>query len=173
MKYIEIDTNKFYYGSTILVLGYKHEEYGYKFTTVSSSYTIDDQIILGLGASGDAYHQIKKYCNFSVNIINHDNLNLIEAGAINAGEDRFKLNDKVQYVVDEQYDVPLIDGVLGQFICTRTEDFTLQSNPSFINVAANINKRLFNSDVVANGKVEKDKLDTVLFYADVNGKYIK
>lgn len=173
MEYFEFKTNKFYYGSTILVLGYKHEDYGYKFTTVSSSYTIDNQIILGLGVDGDAYKQIKKYNNFSVNILGHSNIDLIEAGASNAGKDRFKINSKIEYVVDEEYDIPLIKGVLGQFLCTRTEDFSIKSNSTFINVAADINKRLFSAEVLSNSKVEKNKLDTVLFFSDIDGEYIK
>lgn len=173
MEYLELNTNKFYYGSTILLVGYKHDEFGYKFTTISSSYTIDNQIILGLGTNGDAYKQIKKYNNFSVNIIGHSNIDLIEAGAQNPGEDRFKLNPKIEYVVDREYDIPLIDGVLAQFICTKTEDFYLQSNASFVNVAANINKRLFSEKLLSNGKIDKSKLDTVLFYNDVDGEFIK
>ncbi len=173
MSYVKVDTNKFYYGSTIIILGYKHEKYGYKFTTVSSSYTIDDDIVLGLGTNSDAYKQIKKYNNFSVNIIGQSNKRLIEAGAQNPGGDRFNLNKNINYTIDEEYNIPLIGEVLGQFICTRTEDFILKTNPSFINVAATIQKRLFSDEVLFDGKVQKHKLDTVLFFSDINGEYIK
>ncbi len=173
MEYIEVKTNKFYYGSTILLLGYKHEEFGYKFTTVSSSYSLGDKILIGLGVDGDAYYQIKKFSNFSVNIIGHDNFDLIEAGAQNPGEDRFKINSQVTYNVDKQYDVPLIDGVLSQFLCTYTEDFKFDSMEGIVNVVANINKRLFSGDLFSDGKLKKDKLDTVIFFSDNNGEYIK
>lgn len=170
-NYVELELNKFYYGSTILLLGYRHEKYGYKFTTVSSSYTLGNKILLGLGATSDAYQQIKKYNHFSVNIIGHSNLELIEAGAQNPAKDRLRINSDVKYDIDKESDVPLIDGVLAQFICTRIEDFRFDS--SIINVAATINKRLFNSAILENGKVKKEKLDTVLFFADIDGEYIK
>lgn len=173
MKYIELETNKFYYGSTIILLGYKHEKYCYKFTTVSSSYSLDNKILIGLGADGDAYDQIKKYKNFSVNIIGHSNVDLIEAGAQNPGEDRFKINDQIKYTVDNTYNVPLIDGVLSQFICTLTDELSSESMPGVVNIVADINKRLFNSELLIDGKLEKEKLDTVLFFSDKDGEFIK
>lgn len=173
MEYIELETNKFYYGSTILLLGYKHEEFGYKFTTVSSSYSLDDKILIGLGVDGDAYYQIKKYKNFSVNIIGHSNLDLIEAGAQNPGEDRFKINSQVRYKIDKKYDVPLIDGVLSQFLCTYTEDFKFESMEGIVNVVAHINKRLFSRELLSDGKLKKEKLDTVIFFSDKDGEFIK
>ncbi|WOO87041.1 flavin reductase [Mollicutes bacterium LVI A0039] len=173
MNYENVEIKKFYYGSTILLLGYQHPEYGYKFTTVSSSYTLDNQIILGLGADGDCFRQISKYKNFSVNIISKDNLDLVYAGADNPGADRFKISPRINYQIDQEYNVPLIEGVIAQFVCTMTEAFTLKTNNTFINVAADINKRLFKSTIVNEGTVECDKFNPMLFFADGYSEVIK
>ncbi|MFV0288155.1 MAG: hypothetical protein ACK5HR_01695 [Mycoplasmatales bacterium] len=173
-KMIELETKKLYYGATIFLIGYKHEEFGYKFSTMSSSYSISNMMMCGLDIEGDSYKQISKYNNFSLNILSTDNINLISLGDRNRKQDRFTINkDKISYTVDKDYDVPLINNVASQIICTKTSELILSHNPDIINVGAQIKKRLVNEKYMINGRFIAKNLDVIAYFADSRSKDIR
>ena len=62
------ETSKLYYGFPIFILGYQDQTYGYNVTTCSSSYSLGDWLVFGVGSKGNAADQIKHYQKFTVNI---------------------------------------------------------------------------------------------------------
>lgn len=61
-------TSKLYYGFPIFILGYQDQSFGYNITTCSSSYSLGDWLVIGVGAEENAADQIKHYQKFTVNI---------------------------------------------------------------------------------------------------------
>ena len=62
------ETSKLYYGFPIFILGYQDQTYGYNVTTCSSSYSLGDWLVIGVGSEENAADQIKHYQKFTVNI---------------------------------------------------------------------------------------------------------
>ena len=62
------DTSKLYYGFPIFILGYQDQTHGYNVTTCSSSYSLGDWLVIGVGSEENAADQIKHYQQFTVNI---------------------------------------------------------------------------------------------------------
>ena len=62
------ETSKLYYGFPIFILGYQDQTHGYNVTTCSSSYSLGDWLVFGVGSKGNAADQIKHYQKFTVNI---------------------------------------------------------------------------------------------------------
>lgn len=61
-------TSKLYYGFPIFILGYQDQNFGHNITTCSSSYSLGDWLVIGVGAEENAADQIKHYQQFTVNI---------------------------------------------------------------------------------------------------------
>ena len=55
------ETSKLYYGFPIFILGYQDQTHGYNVTTCSSSYSLGDWLVIGVGSEENAADQIKHY----------------------------------------------------------------------------------------------------------------
>lgn len=62
------ETSKLYYDFPIFILGYQDQTYGYNVTTCSSSCSLGDWLVVGVGSEENAADQIKHYQKFTVNI---------------------------------------------------------------------------------------------------------
>ena len=62
------NTSKLYYGFPIFILGYQDKNFGHNITTCSSSYSLGDWLVIGVGSEENAADQIKHYQQFTVNI---------------------------------------------------------------------------------------------------------
>lgn len=62
------NTSKLYYGFPIFILGYQDQNFEHNITTCSSSYSLGDWLVIGVGAEENAADQIKHYQQFTVNI---------------------------------------------------------------------------------------------------------
>lgn len=63
------ETSKLYYGFPIFILGYQDQTHGYNVTTCSSSYSLGDWLVIGVGSEENAANQIKHYQKFTVNYL--------------------------------------------------------------------------------------------------------
>ena len=61
-------TSKLYFGFPIFILGYQDQNFEHNITTCSSSYSLGDWLVIGVGAEENAADQIKHYQKFTVNI---------------------------------------------------------------------------------------------------------
>ena len=85
-------TSKLYYGFPIFILGYQDQNFGYNITTCSSSYSLGDWLVIGVGAEENAADQIKYYQKFTVNIPDKNlMLEMEQAGFISHREKIAKL----------------------------------------------------------------------------------
>lgn len=102
------NTSKLYYGFPIFILGYQDQNFGYNITTCSSSYSLGDWLIIGVGAEENAADQIKHYRQFTVNIPDeHLMLEMEQAGFISHRE---KLNHLgFDYEISERTQAPILE----------------------------------------------------------------
>ncbi|MFV0289042.1 MAG: flavin reductase [Mycoplasmatales bacterium] len=164
----EVPMTKFYYGFPIFLLAYKDENNGYNFSTMSSSYSVHNSVIMGISKRGNAYRQISKYKNFSINLIPPENKHFIEYGSKRCKESKFKLSPDLKFKIDKDYDVPLIEGCKIQLVCQMHDEFITSDLPRFINVGAKIKKRFFATEYLKDGKVDPETLHTLNFYFNGN-----
>ena len=86
------ETSKLYYGFPIFILGYQDQTHGYNVTTCSSSYSLGDWLVIGVGSEENAADQIKHYQKFTVNIPDENlMLEMEQAGFISHREKIAKL----------------------------------------------------------------------------------
>ncbi len=94
-------TSKLYYGFPIFILGYQDQNFGHNITTCSSSYSLGDWLVIGVGAEENAVEQIKHYQKFTVNIPDENlMLEMEQAGFISHREKLKHLG--LDYEISEQ-----------------------------------------------------------------------
>ena len=101
-------TSKLYYGFPIFILGYQDQNFGYNITTCSSSYSLGDWLVIGVGAEENAADQIKHYQQFTVNIPDENfMLEMEQAGFISHREKLKHLG--LDYEISEQTQAPILE----------------------------------------------------------------
>ncbi|MCY7107043.1 flavin reductase family protein [Streptococcus oralis] len=94
-------TSKLYYGFPIFILGYQDQNFGHNITTCSSSYSLGDWLVIGVGAEENAAEQIKHFQKFTVNIPDENlMLEMEQAGFISHREKLGHLG--LDYEISEQ-----------------------------------------------------------------------
>ncbi|CON29748.1 flavoprotein oxygenase-like protein [Streptococcus pneumoniae] len=101
-------TSKLYYGFPIFILGYQDQSFGHNITTCSSSYSLGDWLVIGVGAEENAAEQIKHYQKFTVNIPTEElMLEMEQAGFISHREKLEHLG--LSYEISEGTQAPILD----------------------------------------------------------------
>ncbi|WP_418968848.1 flavin reductase family protein [Alloscardovia omnicolens] len=65
---VEFTTEKFYSGYPIFMLAYKDEDFGYNVTTNSSTYSLRNNIVMGVSSESRAAQQIEKFGEFAAHV---------------------------------------------------------------------------------------------------------
>ena len=114
------ETSKLYYGFPIFILGYQDQTHGYNVTTCSSSYSLGDWLVIGVGSEENAADQIKHYQKFTVNIPDESfMLEMEQAGFISHREKIAKLG--LDFRPSELTQAPMLDVVQSFWIVRSTE----------------------------------------------------
>ena len=101
-------TSKLYYGFPIFILGYQDQSFEQNITTCSSSYSLGDWLVIGVGAEENAAEQIKYYQKFSVNIPDENlMLEMEQAGFISHREKLKHLG--LDYEISELTQAPILE----------------------------------------------------------------
>ena len=141
------ETSKLYYGFPVILLGYKDTNFKYNFTTNSSSYTLGDMMVIGFHSRSNAAKQIMNFKEFTVNVPSENLMNEIEIG--------------------EFVDAPLFTACPISIEC-KVENIVMYGETA--NVIASIKKRVVNSNLIEDGKLNSDKLNPVIFLGDEHEK---
>ena len=143
----DYETSKLYYGFPVILLGYKDANFKYNFTTNSSSYTLGDMMVIGFHSRSNAAKQITNFKEFTVNVPSENLMNEIEIG--------------------EFVDAPLFTACPISIEC-KVENIVMYGETA--NVIASIKKRVVNSNLIEDGKLNLDKLNPVIFLGDEHEK---
>jgi len=160
------ETSKLYYGFPVILLGYKDANFKYNFTTNSSSYTLGDMMVIGFHSRSNAAKQIMNFKEFTVNVPSENLMNEIEIGGFFHKADKIPLS-KLEYEIGEFVDAPLFTACPISIEC-KVENIVMYGETA--NVIASIKKRVVNSNLIEDGKLNSDKLNPVIFLGDEHEK---
>ena len=160
------ETSKLYYGFPVILLGYKDVNFKYNFTTNSSSYTLGDMMVIGLHCRSNAAKQIMNFKEFTVNIPSENLMDEIEIGGFFHKVDKIQLS-KLDYEIGEFIDAPIFTACPVSIEC-KVENVVMYGETA--NIIASIKKRVVNPTLIEDGKLNSDKLNSVLFFGDDNEK---
>ncbi len=101
-------TSKLYYGFPIFILGYQDQAFGYNVTTCSSSYSLGDLVVVGVGSKENAAEQIKHYQHFTLNIPDEGLMLEMEKAGFTSHKDKLS-SIGLDYTISDQTQAPILD----------------------------------------------------------------
>ena len=102
------NTSKLYYGFPIFILGYQDQNFGHNITTCSSSYSLGNWLVIGVGAEENAADQIKYYQKFTVNIPDETSMLAMEQAGFISHREKLK-HLGLDYEISEQTHAPILE----------------------------------------------------------------
>lgn len=171
MKKLNFNTEKFYYGFPVYLLGYKDSNYGYNFSTMSSSYTLGDMVVVGMFKYGNALKEIRKHKSFTINLPTKSQLEAIEVGAKNSGKDKFNIIEHLEYTISNKVNAPIIKQSMVTIECAVISINEPDEFENFVNITAKIKGRLINSNLLKDGKIDENLFSPVIFMADQYNRF--
>lgn len=157
---VEIKTGKLYYGSPVVLLGYKDEKFKYNATTISSSYTLKNTITIGVNTQSHATANIKNYGEFTLNIPSDKLLGEVEVCGFFSGHNKLQQAD-LTYEVAETVDAPIIDDCFLTLECKVVHHYEHEGYTHFV---ADISKRVTDKDLVdEDGRFKVSDVNTIHF----------
>lgn len=164
----EINPQKLYYGFPIFLMGYKDSTFGYNFTTLSSSYSLGNMLVVGIYKFGNAVKQVKESRCFTINIPEETLMKEIEIGGTNSGEDKFKLASDLNYRISNKIDAPIIDNCVLNLECEVVQIIESDEFENYTNIIARIKGRWVKEELQKEGVLLRDNLNPVFYLGDGN-----
>jgi len=170
MGKIRLETEKLYWVFPIFLVGYRDSVHGYNFTTVSSSYSLGDMVVVGIWRFGNALKQIRDAGCFTVNIPDRSLMREIEVGGYNSGVDKFGIASELSYFVSERVDAPVIEGCFLNIECEVVEIIENDELPNYSNIIAKVKGRYIDENLQEDGVIIRDLINPVLYLGDGHGR---
>ena len=101
-------TSKLYYGFPIFILGYQDQNFGHNITTCSSSYSLGNWLVIGVGVEENAAEQIKHYQQFTVNIPDETSMLAMEQAGFISHREKLK-HLGLDYEISERTQAPILE----------------------------------------------------------------
>lgn len=161
----ELDTTKLYYGFPIIMVGYKDSIFGYNVTTISSSYSLGDMIVIATIDGTNLAENIKKYREFTINLPNEDIMYQMEGSGFESCFDKLKkLN--IDYEIAKTIDAPIIIKCPINIECI-VEDIIVRGG--YVNIVSKVNRRIVSEELLNEDlSFNNEKFAPILFIGDKN-----
>ena len=159
---IPFETEKLYYGFLIFLLGYRDETCGYNITTCSSSYSLGNMLVVGIGLKTNAAQKIKKFGRFTVNIPTEKSMQAIEQAGFVSHRDKFSLTG-LDYSLSDIVDAPILTDCPLVLEC-QVEKIIEKDNVTHI--FAHIAGRKIDEKLIVNHQFMSQNFDPVYFMGD-------
>ncbi|MDF2513517.1 MAG: flavin reductase domain protein FMN-binding protein [Herbinix sp.] len=168
MDKVKVDYEKMYYGFPVILISYYDKAGNANVTTLSSSYTLKDMVMLGFSSKGYAINQIKEVSDFVINIADHNLLEEIKICGKYSGTDCNKFEKaNLTPIPSEVVKAPLIAECPINIECTLADIIESSQFEGITNVLATIKGRLVSETKLdENGRMKIAELDNVLYYND-------
>ena len=156
-------TSKLYYGFPIFILGYQDQNFGHNITTCSSSYSLGDWLVIGVGAEENAAEQIKHYQKFTVNIPDENlMLEMEQAGFISHREKLKHLG--LDYEISKRTQAPILEACPVVLDCQVDR---IIEEDGICHIFAKIIERLADSELLDDkGHFKNDRFAPTYFMGD-------
>ena len=157
------DTKKLYYGFPIVVIGYKDDIFGHNITTISSSYSLGDMMVIGMIEDSNASRQIQRFKNFTVNLSSEEMMKSIEGAGFLSGENKLDILN-IDYTILPQTETPCL---VASPITLECEVVDVIKSQGYVNFIAKILYRYVDSSLLKeDGTLDSEKLSPVYFAGD-------
>ena len=141
-------------------------------TTLSSSYTLMDMVVLGFGSKGYAINQIKAVKDFVINIPDNSLMKEIDFCGANSGHEHKKFDlVNLTPVKSKVVNAPIIKECPIAIECTLTDVIEKEYYKGITNILANIKGRCISREYLdADGQLKYSAVNNVLYVGDDKNK---
>jgi flavin reductase (DIM6/NTAB) family NADH-FMN oxidoreductase RutF len=168
MEKINVNYEKMYYGFPIILVSFYDKNGVPNVTTLSSSYTLKDMVVLGFSSNGYAVNQIKDVYDFVINIPDSSLVKEVNFCGVNSGHDYRKFDGvKLTPVKSKVVNAPIIEECPIAIECTLTDVIERYNYKGITNVLATIKGRLIAKEYLdANHRINPSSFDNILYIGD-------
>ena len=156
-------TSKLYYGFPIFILGYQDQSFEQNITTCSSSYSLGDWLVIGVGAEENAADQIKYYHKFTVNIPDETSMLAMEQAGFISHQEKVK-HLALDYDLSERTHAPILESCPVVLDCQVDR---IIEEDGICHIFAKILDRLVNPELLDDkGHFKNDRFAPTYFMGD-------
>lgn len=168
MKKINVNFEKMYYGFPVILISFYDKNGVPNVTTLSSSYTLKDMVMLGFSSKGYAINQIKEVRDFVINIPSSSLRNEINFCGTKSGHEIQKFDSvELTPVKSEVVNAPIIEECPISIECTLTDVIERDEFSGITNVLGVIKGRLVSKEYLDDdNRLEFSKIDNLLYFGD-------
>ncbi|OOM10590.1 flavin reductase family protein [Clostridium saccharobutylicum] len=174
MKKINVNYEKMYYGFPIILISFYDKNGVPNVTTLSSSYTLKDMVVLGFSSKGYAINQIKEVRDFVINIPDSSLKKEASFCGTKSGHEIQKFDAvNLTPVKSSIINAPIIEECPISIECTLTDIIEKDAYKGVTNILGTIKGRLISNEYLnADDTLNLSKFDNLLYFGDgVNKGY--
>lgn len=174
MEKINVNYEKLYYGFPIILVSFYDKNGVANVTTLSSSYTLKDMVVLGFSSKGYAINQIKEACDFVINIPDSSLRKEVSFCGTKSGHEIQKFDAvKLTPVKSSIINAPIIEECPVAIECTLTDIIEKDAYKGITNILGTIKGRLISTEYLnTDDRLNFSKFDNLLYFGDgVNKGY--
>lgn len=141
-------------------------------SVLSSSYVLGRMITIGTLSSNTFASSLNKSHKFSVNLIAHDKIDQVLAGATGkTAERRLRKSGLHLDIMDDN--IALIDEAQISYCCTLNNIFIADDFPKYAGVIAHIDKVYVDQELYDDGNIRVEYYNPSIFIGTDQGRYIR
>lgn len=168
MEKVAVNYEKMYYGFPVILVSFYDVNGLPNVTTISSSYTLKDMVVLGFSSKGYAVNQIKEVRDFVINVPDRSMMEAISYCGTNTGYDLSKFdNVNLTQVKSHTVNAPMIQECPIAIECTLTDIIERDQFKGITNIMALIKGRYVAKEYLNDdGGLQSSEFDNVLYIGD-------
>jgi flavin reductase (DIM6/NTAB) family NADH-FMN oxidoreductase RutF len=168
MEKVAVNYEKMYYGFPVILVSFYDVNGLPNVTTISSSYTLKDMVVLGFSSKGYAIHQIKEVRDFVINVPDRSMMDAISYCGSNTGYDLSKFDNVcLTHVKSQSVNAPVIRECPISIECTLSDIIEREQFKGITNILAQIKGRLVAKDYLNDdGGLQSSEFDNVFYIGD-------
>ncbi|WP_379134151.1 flavin reductase family protein [Paenibacillus sp. sgz500958] len=168
MDKVAVNYEKMYYGFPVVLVSFYDTNGIPNVTTISSTYTLKDMMVLGFNSKGYAINQIKEVQDFVINVPDRSLMEAISYCGATSGYDGSKFDHlSLTPVIAPSVNAPLIQECPISIECTLTEVIERDHFQGITNILAQIKSRYVAKDYLDHdGRLQASQFDHVLYIGD-------
>ncbi|WP_438492626.1 flavin reductase family protein [Paenibacillus sp. IHBB 3054] len=168
MDKVAVNYEKMYYGFPVILVSFYDVNGLPNVTTISSSYTLKDMVVLGFSSKGYAINQIKEVHDFVINVPDRSMMDAISYCGANSGHELSKFDNlNLTHVKSQSVNAPMIRECPIAIECTLTDVIERDQFKGIINILAQIKGRYVAQEYLNDdGGLQSSEFDNVVYIGD-------
>lgn len=168
MEKINVNYEKMYYGFPVILISFFDKNGLPNVTTLSSSYSLKDMVVLGFSSKGYAINQIKEIRDFVINIPDSSLRKEISFCGTKSGHEVQKFDaTELTYSKSKIVNAPIIEECPITIECTLTDVIEKDAYAGITNILGIIKGRLISKEYLDDeNRLKISKFDNLLYFGD-------